>query len=152
MVVRAHSPTVPALALLFLLAPAEVSAKPAAYLKKPDDWFAKAEAKRIADAILTHQSDLGGWPKNIDTTAAYTGERKAIKPTFDNGATTDELRFLARIYKATEDDRYRKAFEKGLDYVLKAQYANGGWPQSHPPPARSYPRHITFNDHAMVRL
>src|SRR5262245_9374732 len=118
MVANAHRPTVPALALLFLLPPAEAAAKPAAYLKKPDDWFAKPEAKRIADAILSHQSDLGGWPKNTVTTVPFTGERKDLKPTFDNGATTDELRFLARVHRATKDDRYRKAFEKGLDYVL----------------------------------
>jgi PelA/Pel-15E family pectate lyase len=46
---------------------------------------------------------------------------------------------------------YRAAFERGLDYILKAQYANGGWPQYYPP-GRKYPRYITFNDDAMVRL
>src|SRR5262249_267404 len=39
----------------------------------------------------------------------------------------------------------------GLDYILKAQYPTGGWPQSYPP-GKGYPRHITFNDDAMVRL
>jgi PelA/Pel-15E family pectate lyase len=38
-----------------------------------------------------------------------------------------------------------------LNYILQAQYSNGGWPQSHPP-GRGYNRHITFNDDAMVRL
>jgi pectate lyase len=124
---------------------------PAAYLKKPDDWFAGAEAKRIAANVLSHQADLGGWPKNTDTTAPFTGDRKDLKPTFDNGATTDELRFLARVRNATKDDRYRPPFEKGLDYILTAQYPTGGWPQFHPP-GKHYHRHITFNDNAMVRL
>jgi PelA/Pel-15E family pectate lyase len=122
------------------------------YLGKPDAWFATDEAKRIAENILSYQADAGGWPKNIDTTAEpLRSDRTQLKPTFDNGATTDELRFLARAYKATQDQRCRIAVEKGIDYILKAQYPNGGWPQYYPPP-RSYNRYITFNDDAMVRL
>jgi PelA/Pel-15E family pectate lyase len=125
---------------------------PRSYLRKPDTWFAEAEARRIAANILSYQADLGGWPKNTDTTAApFTGDRQTLKPTFDNGATTDELRFLARIYQATKEEPYRQAFRKGLDYILKAQYPSGGWPQFYPP-GPSYHRHITFNDEAMVRL
>jgi pectate lyase len=128
------------------------AADPGKYLKKPDAWFASDEAKPIAANILSYQSELGGWPKNVSTTdAPFKGDRKSIQPTFDNGATTDELRFLARMYAAIKDAAYRDAFIRGLDYVLKAQYANGGWPQYHPPP-KSYHRHITFNDNAMVRL
>jgi PelA/Pel-15E family pectate lyase len=131
---------------------ASAASGPQQYLKKADDWFASEEAKGIAANILSYQSDLGGWPKNVDTTKApFTGERKDIRPTFDNDATTDELRFLARIYSATKEERYGKAFEKGLDHILKAQYATGGWPQSHPPDDK-YHRHITFNDNAVVRL
>jgi PelA/Pel-15E family pectate lyase len=122
------------------------------YLDRPAAWFRSDEAKRVAANVLSYQADLGGWPKNIDTTAApYRGDRKELRPTFDNDATTDELRFLARMYKATGDARYRDAARKGVDYVLKAQYPSGGWPQFYPPP-RTYHRHITFNDNAMVRL
>src|SRR5262245_20114919 len=125
---------------------------PRPYLRKPDAWFAGDEARRVAANILTYQSDLGGWPKNVDTTAApFPGDRKDLKPTFDNSATTDELRFLARVFNATKDERYRRAFAKGLDYILRAQYPTGGWPQ-HAPPPKSYHRHITFNDNAVVRL
>ena len=125
---------------------------PSKYLNKPDEWFKSDEARRIAAHILSYQSDLGGWPKNTDTTAApFTGNRKDLKPSFDNDATTDELRFLARVGNATRDERYRTAFLKGLDHILAAQYPTGGWPQSYPP-GPNYHRHITFNDHAMVRL
>ncbi len=89
------------------------------YLKRPDAWYAGGEAKRIGTNILSFQSDLGGWPKNVDTTAApYDGSDRAknLKPTFDNGATTDELRFLAQLYTATQAEHYRKAFEKGYDH------------------------------------
>jgi len=125
---------------------------PHRYLSRSDAWFSGEEAKAVAEAILSHQSDLGGWPKNVDTTAApFTKDPNALKPTFDNGATTDELRFLARLYRATKDDRYRKSFERGLDYILQAQYPTGGWPQFYPPGSK-YHRYITFNDSAMVRL
>lgn len=127
-------------------------ASPKDYLKKPDAWFATEEAKKIAASILSFQSETGGWPKNEKTTGEpYKGDRKNLKPTYDNGATTDELRYLARIYTATQEDTYRAAFLLGLDYVLQGQYANGGWPQSRPA-GTSYRRHITFNDNVMVRL
>jgi len=109
------------------LAAGPAAAKPGAYLNKPDAWFAGDEARQVAANILSHQSELGGWPKNVDTTAGpFQGDPKTLQPTFDNGATTDELRFLARISVATKDAKYRAAFDRGLDYVLKAQYANGG--------------------------
>jgi pectate lyase len=122
------------------------------YLKKPDSWFAGDEARRIAESILSWQSKHGGWPKNIDVTAGpYTGDRDELKPTFDNRATTDELRFLARICDETHEKKYQAAFERGFDYILDAQYPTGGWPQFSPP-GGAYHRHITFNDDAMVRL
>lgn len=142
-------------ALVFVPASACHAAKGGAfrYLDKPDEWFVGDEAKRIAENILSYQADEGGWPKNIDTTAApYRGDRTQLKPTFDNGATTDELRFLARVYKATKEQRYCDTAAKGIDYILKAQYPNGGWPQFYPPPPRGYNRYITFNDDALVRL
>jgi pectate lyase len=154
MPVRRCATVLAVVALLFVLASPCIAAKGGAarYLRKPDGWFAGDEAKRIAENILSYQADEGGWPKNIDTTAdPFRGERTQLKSTFDNGATTDELRFLARAYKAAKESRYRAAVEKGIDYILKAQYPNGGWPQFYPPP-RTYHRYITFNDDAMVRL
>ena len=126
------------------------SAKP--FLTRSPDWFSTEDARRTATHILSHQSDLGGWPKNGSTTdSLFRGDRRTLAPTFDNGATTDELRFLARVHAATQDETCRAAFLRGLDYILIAQYPNGGWPQFHPP-GRGYHRHITFNDNTMVRL
>jgi PelA/Pel-15E family pectate lyase len=122
------------------------------YSEKPDDWYHSDEARRIADNILSWQSPLGSWPKNVNTKRKpYSGEPNELEGTFDNGATTGELRFLARAFCATGDKRYERAFLKGLDHILKAQYPSGGWPQSYPP-GKGYPRHITFNDGAMIRL
>jgi pectate lyase len=137
---------------LACLAVGPAAAGPGEYLNKPATWFAGDEARRVATNILSYQSEPGGWPKNVSTTARpYAGDRATLRPTYDNGATTDELRFLARIYVATKDATYRAAFDRGLDHVLRGQYPTGGWPQSHPP-GTGYHRHITFNDNAMVRL
>ncbi len=138
------------------LAPAVMAAGTHDLLKKPDPWFATDEAKTIAANILSYQSDYGGWPKNMDLTAApFAGQPVDLvgefKPIFDNGATTDEVRFMAQMFRATKDVRYLRAVENGIDYILIAQYPTGGWPQSYPPD-KEYHRHITFNDGAMVRI
>ena len=137
--------------LLLATAPLAPARGPAPYLAQPDAWFASTEAKQVAANILSQQSDLGAWPKNKDTTLPYTGDRAKLHGTFDNRTTTDELRFLARMFAATKDDAYRAAFDKGFDLILTAQYPTGGWPQYHPP-GKGYHRHITFNDDTMVRL
>lgn len=122
------------------------------FLKKPEAWFGSGEAKQVAAAILSYQTEAGGWPKNTDTVSqAFTGDRSKLQPTFDNGATLDELRFLARFFAATADGPSRQAFDRGLAYVLAAQYPNGGWPQFFPLRKGYYDR-ITFNDNAMVRV
>jgi PelA/Pel-15E family pectate lyase len=145
----------PALLLLALLAAlprvhADESAR--RYLGKADAWFASKEAKKVADIILTYQADAGGWPKNTDTVSKpYDGDRAKLQPTFDNKGTVDELRFMARMVNATQAEPYRKSFDHGLAYVLKAQYPNGGWPQFFPLRKGYYDR-ITFNDGAMVRV
>ncbi|MFK8115656.1 MAG: pectate lyase [Rubripirellula sp.] len=120
--------------------------------KKPDDWFRGADGKEAMSCILSWQSEHGDWPKNKDTTRKpYTGDRDKLKGTFDNGATTGELRALARAICATDDARYKRSFLVGFDHILAAQYANGGWPQYFPL-SSGYHRHITFNDNSMVRI
>ena len=120
-------------------------------LKKPATWFAGDEAKTLADNVLSQQAPLGDWPKNGDTTLPYKGNSADLHGTFDNGATVNEMRFLARMFAATPDPKYNLAFVKALGHILQAQYANGGWPQSFPPRA-DYPRYITFNDNTMLNL
>jgi PelA/Pel-15E family pectate lyase len=51
----------------------------------------------------------------------------------------------------TDSDNYRDAFLKGVDYILAAQYPNGGWPQFWPL-RKGYYSHITYNDGAMIRV
>jgi PelA/Pel-15E family pectate lyase len=123
------------------------------YKNKPDEWFRGAEARPIIDNILSHQSPPGSWPKNLDTSKEpYRGDPSKIEGTFDNGATFDELRFLARAYRATGATRVRDAFLKGFLLVLSAQYPCGGFPQRFPNNKKGYDRYITFNDGTMVHI
>ena len=46
-------------------------------------------------------------------------------------------------------EAWNNAFRRGLDYLLKAQYPNGGWPQFYPL-RNGYWSHITYNDDAMA--
>lgn len=139
--------------LLALTPLALLRAEPAEkLLERPDEWFRGADGRLAAAHILTWQSTRGDWPKNGDTTRSpYHGDPSKLKGTFDNKATTTELRFLARAFQATGDTKCRTAFLKGFDHILAAQYASGGWPQHHPP-GKQYHRHITFNDGTMVGL
>lgn len=122
------------------------------YDAKSDEWYRSDDGIRIAENVVSHQSLQGDWPKNGDTaTVRFDGDRSKLKGTFDNGATINEIRFLARAFKATGQTEYRDRALQAIDLILKAQYSNGGWPQSYPP-GKDYHRHITFNDNTMVNL
>lgn len=120
--------------------------------------FMTDEARRIGDQILLYQRDTGGWPKNIDMAKPLSDKERTLiledkqrrdDSTTDNGATTTQMIFLARLYQQTKDQRYRDGFRKGVEYLLSGQYENGGWPQFWPE-MRDYQIHITYNDDAMV--
>jgi PelA/Pel-15E family pectate lyase len=122
------------------------------YATKPDDWYGGEEGARVAENVLSYQSEQGDWPKNLDTSETpFKGDRSKLQGTFDNGATVGEMRFLARAFDVTHQSRYRDTFLKACDHVLAAQYPNGGFPQTYPP-GKGYPRYITFNDNTMINL
>jgi PelA/Pel-15E family pectate lyase len=70
--------------------------------------------------------------------------------TIDNDATTREIHYLLQAFRQTNNPAYRQAAENGIRYLLKMQYANGGFPQFYPD-LSSYRHQITYNDDAMVR-
>jgi PelA/Pel-15E family pectate lyase len=112
---------------------------------------------RIADNLIVFQRDSGGWPKNIDMAAALSErqradilkQRTADDSTIDNGATYTQLIFLARVYTTKQLARHKDSFLRGVDFLLEAQYENGGWPQYYPI-KKGYYELITFNDDAMI--
>lgn len=143
-------------------------------LDRPPEYYASEDARQIADHIVSFQTPAGGWGKNMDRAAAprTTGQpwvptenlpayaRSDIEAkdqnwryvgTIDNGATTTEMRFLARAQAAApgkEGDAWRASFLKGLTYLLAAQFPNGGWPQVYPLQG-GYHDAITYNDSAV---
>jgi PelA/Pel-15E family pectate lyase len=125
--------------------------------RQPVAWYATAEARALAASIVQYQTPEGGWPKNTDMTlppsAEFLAETKFDHraPTIDNDATITQLELLARVITADGDAALRQHFERGFDYLLAAQYANGGWPQYYPL-IPGYYTHITYNDNAMVNV
>lgn len=128
--------------------------------KLEDSFFKTPEATRIADNVLLYQQTTGGWPKNIYIPAELTQQEledvihakdDVNASTIDNDATSTEIRYLARVYLATHIDKYKDAALEGISYILRTQYANGGFPQFWPRPTGYY-THITYNDNAMVNV
>src|SRR5205823_4269936 len=120
----------------------------------------------------------GGWSKNLDMTQhtraageQFAGSNLSLHlaesdydlprdldwnyvGTFDNDATTTELRYLAKVIScigATASKPYRAAFRRGMDYIFASQFPNGGWPQVWPLQG-GYHDAITFNDDAIVNV
>lgn len=126
-------------------------------LDRPTAWFSSAEAARVGENLLHWQRTNGGWPKNVDMVGPLDAagridlarHRQRTDTTIDNGATYTQVRFLARLFSAARDERFRRGALDGLDFLLAAQYPGGGWPQFFPLRG-DYSRHVTFNDGAMA--
>ena len=122
--------------------------------------YDESEFRKIADNILLFQRDNGGWPKNYDMQAILTKEqadsvrntKHILHTTFDNSTTHTHIDYLAQVYTLTGEEKYRDACLKGFQFVLNAQYSNGGWPQYYPLEKGDYSTHITFNDGAYVGI
>ena len=128
-------------------------------LKQKPEWYTTAEAREIAGNVLLYQTDAGAWPKNTNLaekppSSEYLEKVRTGKEanTIDNKATTTPMRYLALMTQATGEAKYKKSFLRGLDYLLAAQYANGGWPQFYPLRDRGYYSEITYNDNAMMNV
>ena len=126
--------------------------------KFDDDFFKTEEAQRIGDNVLLYQQTTGGWPKNIympaelteqEYNAALKAKENTNQSTIDNNATTTEIEYLSRLYLATQKEKYKEGVLNGIQYLLKSQYENGGWPQFYPRP-KGYYVQITYNDNARV--
>jgi PelA/Pel-15E family pectate lyase len=141
-------------------------------------WYASADARHIADVIVSFQTPAGGWGKNMDMSKSARVPGEAFTPdniskfltpgdfdaplepdwnyvgTIDNDATTTEMNFLAKVIapmKAGEGETYRAAFMRGMEYLFAAEFPNGGWPQVWPLEG-SYHDAITYNDDAVSQV
>jgi PelA/Pel-15E family pectate lyase len=126
-------------------------------------WFGQEEAKRLTDVILSFQSPSGGWSKHtafdkgprppgmLFSSQYAPGQRPHYLATFDNRSTTEQMQFLAAVWSASKREDCKKSFSKGLNFILAAQFPNGGWPQVYPLEG-GYHDDVTFNDDAMTHI
>lgn len=121
--------------------------------KMPADWYGSEEAQQIADKVLKYQKKSGGWMKNIEFHKADDTGGVNEHSCLDNGATTMEMRFLAKVYQKTLVEKYKESFQKALNMVFTAEKGCGGWSQYWPlSGSGSYQDYITFNDDLMTNV
>lgn len=121
--------------------------------KKNQPKYKASDLAAVGDNILIYQKNNGGWPKNYDVMAILTPDQKDsifkdkanLNTTFDNATSYTHVACLAHIYQTTKVKKYATAAIDGLNYIIAAQYNNGGWPQYFPL-QNNYSRHITYND------
>ncbi len=140
-----------------------------AYHATGDEQFYEA-AKSAADALVRGQHPRGGWNYVIDTAGedslrrwyetyghnAWRMEeyhRFYGNATFDDAGTAEASQLLLRVYLEKRERKYRAPLDKAIQFVLDAQYPNGGWPQRFPfvegggvHGHADYTPYITFND------
>ena len=126
---------------------------------EPASWYGSQEAQDIADIVLAVQKNNGGWMKNdqlhklSDTEYQRLISEKNTHSCLDNFATTQEMRFLAKVYQATGITKYQTAFRNALNMIFTAQKSCGGWSQYWPLSGNySYQDYITFNDDLMTNV
>ena len=125
----------------------------------PAEWYGSTEAQEIADIVIAVQKNNGGWMKNDQLHKLSSSDYQRLvndkngRSCLDNVATTQEMRYLARVWKATGIDTYRQAFLRGLQMIQTAQKGCGGWSQYLPlSNDNGYQDYITFNDDLMVNI
>ncbi len=96
--------------------------------------YSPEELLAIADNIIAYQNEDGGWAKNLDMMSKRKAEDviAELKPhrrrsTIDNKTVYPEIALLATAYTVSGEMRYRRAAERGIEYLLNTQYPNGGW-------------------------
>jgi PelA/Pel-15E family pectate lyase len=121
-----------------------------------DAWFHGDSARRLADVLVSYQTPSGGWSKRIEFgeprqpgQSWSAEERWTWVGTLDNGATTEQLRFLAGAIAAHGQPAHRASFLKGIEYLLTAQQPTGCWPQAYPLMG-GYHDAATYNDDATI--
>lgn len=127
---------------------------------KDQPRYSEDRVIQIADNILLYQRDDGGWPKNYDMQAILTpaqvdslqNTKSMTHTTFDNSTTYTHIGYLAKVYTSTHIQKYMDACLRGIDFILAAQYPNGGWPQYFPLEEGDYSQRITFNDGAYMGI
>ena len=122
-------------------------------------FYGTPEATQLAATVLSYQTPTGGWSKAVDYAkgprtpgthwTTQSGDGWHYCGTLDNHSTTEQIKFLARVFNATKQEECRQGALRGLEWIFAAQFPNGGWPQVYPLES-GYHEAITLNDDAML--
>jgi PelA/Pel-15E family pectate lyase len=107
----------------------------------------------VAENILLHQRDNGGWRENWDPArilsesekSAALADKSKTDTSLDNRTSYTHTEYLAEVYERTRDERFRAACLRGLVFVLGAQHSSGGFPHSFPDTS-GYRGNVTLMD------
>jgi len=131
---------------------------------RPENWYGSPNSLTIANNLVMMQRSNGGWPRGIGQTGAapHQPDIGGMDPVtvqqialayeqadsyFGRGITTNETRFLLRMYEATGIQRFKESGLRGLDTILDVQDEQGGWPYMIS--GGSYHRALSISDNAV---
>jgi len=145
-----------------------------AYHATKDEYYYQA-ALKTAKALMQAQLPCGGWNYLYD----FAGEESTKKwystigangwrleefqhyygnATFDDAGSADAATLLLRLYLERKDPEVKIGLDKAIQFILKSQYPNGGWPQRYPKGEQfvkqgrpDYTSDITFNDDVAIK-
>jgi len=133
-------------------------------------------AKRLGNALIFGQHELGGWnffidfdPRGIEEWYDQVASRYAVgmeefrfysdNCTYDDNITQGATAYLLRLYMITLAPEYLGPLQKALNFMLISQYPNGAWPQRYPltfdhvqDTLPDYTSMYTLNDDAMKTI
>jgi PelA/Pel-15E family pectate lyase len=127
------------------------------------DPLLKEAALEVSDALIRGQLESGGWDNQmefdpderrkhayrVDARSASENRRRSNTTTFDDNKSQSALAFLMQLDKELkfENERLHEAALYAADSFVKAQYANGAWPQRYsefPSPEGHRPRQASY--------
>ncbi|MGB1204972.1 MAG: pectate lyase [Chitinophagales bacterium] len=106
----------------------------------------------VGKILVWGQLPVGGWRFKLDTTNFDVNNPHEPNPSpnshygvFDDHTTTANISFLMNLHQEIKESWLYTAIDKGLEFVMKAQFANGAWPQRFPLRG-GYRDFYTYND------
>ncbi len=120
--------------------------------KVTDDNRYLAAAVDAGKALAWGQRKEGGWDHRVEVDhmdpKTSLPQRKSGHCTFDDEISQGALDFLMDLDRVVDHPWLRDSIRLGLDFMMKAQFDNGAWPQWFPLRG-GYHDYYTFNDLAI---
>ena len=134
---------------------------------RAEAWYGSPNSLAIATNFVYMQRANGGWPRGIGQVNALPHQPdiggmapetvQMIALGFNNedsyfgrGITTNETRFLLRMYEATGIERFLESGLRGFDTIIRTQDVIGGWPYQIS--GGSYHRALSISDNAISNI